>query len=67
MAAAGHYAIVALVFTRATLRLGRNDSDCERVGAELSFGGEVNGDNWHHHGRSSRGHPIDENWIRFQP
>lgn len=41
--------------------------DNSRVGAELSFGGEVGGDNWRHHGLSSRGDPIDENWIRFQP
>lgn len=41
--------------------------DNSRVGAELSFGGEVNGDTWRHHGLSSRGDPIDERWIRFQP
>jgi hypothetical protein len=41
--------------------------DNSRVGAELSFGGEVSGDTWRHHGLSSRGDPIDERWIRFQP
>jgi hypothetical protein len=41
--------------------------DNSRVGAELSFGGEVGGDTWRHHGLSSRGDPIDERWTRFQP
>jgi hypothetical protein len=41
--------------------------DNSRVGAELAFGGEVKGDQWRHHGLSSRGDPIDEVWIRFQP
>ncbi|MCR6657062.1 MAG: hypothetical protein NVV63_14905 [Opitutus sp.] len=39
--------------------------DSSRVGAQLAFDGEVNGDTWRHRGRSSRGDPIDETWERF--
>lgn len=39
--------------------------DSARIGAELQFDGEVQGDSWRHRGLSSRGDPIDETWTRF--
>lgn len=38
--------------------------DNSRVGASLSFEGEVKGDDWHHRGLSSRGDPIYEVWSK---
>ena len=38
--------------------------DSSRVGATLSFQGKVEGDDWHHSGKSSRGNPIKEIWQR---
>lgn len=38
--------------------------NAERVGAELSFDYEVNGDKWLHSGLSSSGNPIKEIWTR---
>lgn len=38
--------------------------DSSRVGASLSFNGRVDGRNWHHSGKSSRGEPIYEVWSR---
>ncbi len=38
--------------------------DNTRVGMSLSFNGEVDGDDWHHSGKSSRGNPISEIWAR---
>lgn len=38
--------------------------DSSRVGASLSFNGKVEGRNWHHSGKSSRGEPISEVWSR---
>ena len=38
--------------------------DNSRVGANLSFEGRVEGDDWHHSGKSSRGNPIKEIWHR---
>jgi hypothetical protein len=40
--------------------------DNSRVGASLSFGGEVKDDQWHHSGNSSTGNPIYEIWSREQ-
>ncbi len=40
--------------------------DGSRVGASLEFSGEVTGDNWRHHGLSSKGEPLDETWSRFK-
>jgi hypothetical protein len=38
--------------------------DSSRVGMSLSFNGKVEGRNWHHSGKSSRGEPISEVWSR---
>lgn len=38
--------------------------DSSRVGMSLSFEGKVEGDNWHHRGKSSKGDPIYEIWSR---
>jgi len=38
--------------------------DSSRVGMSLSFNGKVEGRNWHHSGKSSRGEPIHEVWSR---
>ena len=38
--------------------------DSSRVGMSLSFDGKVDGRNWHHSGKSSKGDPIDEVWSR---
>jgi hypothetical protein len=38
--------------------------DSSRVGMSLTFDGKVEGDNWHHSGKSSRGRPIKEIWTR---
>lgn len=38
--------------------------DSSRVGASLSFEGEVKGDQWIHSGLSSKGDPIYEIWTR---
>lgn len=38
--------------------------DSSRVGASLSFKGEVKGKDWHHSGTSSAGKPIYEIWSR---
>lgn len=38
--------------------------DSSRVGMSLSFNGKVEGRNWHHSGKSSKGEPIHEVWSR---
>jgi hypothetical protein len=38
--------------------------DASRVGMSLSFQGKVDGDDWHHSGKSSKGKPISEVWSR---
>ncbi len=38
--------------------------DSSRVGMSLSFNGRVEGRNWYHSGKSSRGEPISEVWSR---
>jgi hypothetical protein len=38
--------------------------DSSRVGASLSFNGKVEGKDWHHSGKSSRGEDIYEVWSR---
>ena len=38
--------------------------DSTRVGASLPFNGKVEGDDWHHSGKSSKGSPIKEIWAR---
>lgn len=38
--------------------------DGSRVGMSLSFEGKVEGQNWHHRGKSSKGDPIYEIWSK---
>jgi len=38
--------------------------DSSRVGVSLSFDGKVEGRNWHHSGKSSKGDQISEVWSR---
>lgn len=38
--------------------------DSSRVGAELKFSYEVDGDDWHHKGKNSRGQPMYEIWSK---
>ena len=38
--------------------------DSSRVGMSLSFDGRVEGRNWYHSGKSSKGDPISEVWSR---
>ena len=38
--------------------------DSSRVGMSLSFDGRVEGRNWYHSGKSSKGDPISEVWRR---
>lgn len=38
--------------------------DSSRVGMSLNFDGKVDGRNWHHSGKSSKGDPINEVWSR---
>lgn len=38
--------------------------DNSRVGANLSFNFELKGKDWHHSGKSSKGDPLHEIWIR---
>ncbi len=38
--------------------------DSSRVGMNLSFDGRVEGRNWYHSGKSSKGDPISEVWSR---
>lgn len=39
--------------------------DSSRVGQDLHFEGKVEGNDWHHKGKSSKGDPIYEIWSRF--
>ncbi len=38
--------------------------DDSRVGAELSFGYKIMGDDWHHQGNNSKGEPMYEIWMK---
>lgn len=38
--------------------------DSSRVGMSLSFNGKIEGKDWYHSGKSSRGDPINEVWSR---
>lgn len=47
-------------YTEEILFFSKDDS---RVGAKLSFEGEIIDGDWHHKGKSSKGDPIHEVWI----
>ena len=57
----GSYTAVDGVYTE---RIEFFSRDNNRVGAELSFGYSVDGDDWHHRGKSSAGEPMYEIWSR---
>jgi len=38
--------------------------DNARVGASLKFGYEINGNDWHHTGKNSKGEPMYEIWQK---
>lgn len=40
--------------------------DNSRVGMSLGFNGKVDGKQWHHSGKSSKGDPISEIWSRIE-
>lgn len=39
--------------------------DPERVGAQLNFKYELDGSDWHHRGKTSKGDPMYEIWSRY--
>lgn len=49
---------------RYTERIEFFSRDSSRVGMSLSFDGRIEGRNWHHSGKSSKGDPIHEIWSR---
>ena len=40
--------------------------DSSRVGASLSFHAKLDNGVWNHSGKSSKGDPINENWVKIQ-
>ncbi len=56
----GRYAAENGTYTEVIQFFSRDDS---RVGAELSFGFERLGNDWHHKGSNSRGEPMYEIWA----
>ena len=57
----GSYSASEGVYTENIEFFSRDDS---RVGAELQFNYEIQGDDWHHKGKNSRGEPMYEIWSR---
>lgn len=57
----GQYTFKAGKYTEKILFFSRDNS---RVGAALSFDGEIKDADWHHSGLSSKGDPIFEIWSR---
>ena len=57
----GNYSFRDNQYTEKLLFFSRDNS---RVGATLSFHGEIKGNDWHHSGKSSKGDPIFEIWSR---
>ena len=55
----GRYAAVEGTYTEVIQFFSRDDS---RVGAELNFQYELQGKDWHHKGKNSRGEPMYEIW-----
>ncbi|GGW49721.1 hypothetical protein [Arenibacter certesii] len=47
-----------------TENIGYFSRDNARVGASLTFDYELKGADWHHSGKSSKGDPLHEIWIR---
>ncbi len=57
----GQYTFKDNKYTEKIIFFSRDNS---RVGAELSFKGEIKDGDWHHSGLSSKGDPIYEIWSR---
>ncbi|HLS97026.1 MAG TPA: hypothetical protein VK017_15865 [Sphingobacterium sp.] len=57
----GHYTFQDGKYSEHILFFSRDNS---RVGAHLSFDGKLEGGDWHHSGKSSKGDPIYEIWSR---
>jgi len=57
----GHYTFTDGKYSEYILFFSRDNS---RVGARLSFDGELKDGAWHHSGLSSKGNPIYEIWSR---
>src|SRR5690606_16100618 len=57
----GHYTFTDGKYNEHILFFSRDDS---RVGAHLTFDGELKDGAWHHSGLSSKGDPIYEIWSR---
>jgi len=57
----GHYAFQNGKYSEHILFFSRDNT---RVGALLTFDGEIKDSDWHHSGRSSKGDPIYEIWSR---
>lgn len=57
----GTYTFTDGAYTEHIAFFSRDDS---RVGMKLSFNGKVDGNNWHHSGKSSKGDPISEIWSK---
>src|SRR5699024_3056704 len=57
----GKYSFKDGKYTESILFFSKDNS---RVGAELNFSGEIKNGDWHHTGKSSKGDPIHEIWIK---
>ena len=57
----GSYTAEDSTYTEFIEFFSRDDS---RVGAELKFNYELEGDDWHHTGKNSRGEPLYEIWSK---
>jgi hypothetical protein len=50
-----------------TENIGFFSRDNSRVGVSLGFNFEVKGNDWHHSGKSSKGDPMYEIWVKRMP
>jgi|SRR5690606_3828164 len=58
----GDYSFQDGKYTEHLLFFSRDNS---RVGATLEFNGEIDENDWHHKGKSSKGEPLHEVWTRL--
>lgn len=59
----GHYTFSSPTYMEQILFFSRDNT---RVGTQLVFKGELNQNQWHHSGKSSKGDPIYEIWSKEQ-
>lgn len=59
----GRYKFKNGAYTENILFFSRDNS---RVGAKLSFEGEIKNGDWHHRGKSSKGYPLHEVWTKVK-